>query len=156
MDTQPERHAHSILHAIFILYEDGQPHGECHHDGDLERHLLHAYNKADAATPPEGALAFSAQTGAGLDALRRELLHRVGWQAVPEGLFSARERHVRALAGTTERLSQAQALVSLQQPALDLVAEELRLAHEALSSITGQFTADDLLGEIFSRFCIGK
>ncbi len=126
------------------------------HDGDLERHLLHAYNKADAATPPEGALAFSAQTGAGLDALRRELLHRVGWQAVPEGLFIARERHVRALAGTTEHLSQAQAQVSLKQPALDLVAEELRLAHEALSSITGQFTADDLLGEIFSRFCIGK
>jgi tRNA modification GTPase len=70
------------------------------HDGQLERHLLHAYNKADAAAPelaPAGALAFSAQTGAGLQALRQALLQRVGWQAVPEGLFIARERHVRAL-----------------------------------------------------------
>jgi tRNA modification GTPase len=129
------------------------------HDGELERHLLHAYNKADAADTfdaPEGALAFSAQNGAGVGALRHELLRRVGWQALPEGLFLARERHVRALAATTEHLEQAQAQVGLPQPALDLVAEELRLAQQALSSITGQFTADDLLGEIFGRFCIGK
>ncbi len=137
--------------------EDARIRAQLHaQDGDLERHLLHAYNKADAADAPAGALAFSAQTGAGLDALRHELLRRVGWQAVPEGLFIARERHVRALASTTEHLQEALALVSLKQPALDLVAEELRLAQDALSSITGQFTADDLLGEIFGRFCIGK
>jgi len=128
-------------------------------DANLEPHLLHAFNKRDAAPDvpvPEGAIAFSAQTGAGLDALRQELLHRVGWQAVPEGLFIARERHVRALVATADHLEQARAHVALAQPPLDLVAEELRLAHEALSAITGQFTADDLLGEIFSRFCIGK
>ncbi|MBN8504346.1 MAG: tRNA uridine-5-carboxymethylaminomethyl(34) synthesis GTPase MnmE [Burkholderiales bacterium] len=129
------------------------------HDGNLERHLLHAYNKADAAcaqAAPEGALAFSAQTGEGLQRLRAELLRRVGWQALPEGLFIARERHVRALAGTAEHLVLALEQVSLRQPPLDLVAEELRLAHDQLGAITGQFSADDLLGEIFSRFCIGK
>ncbi|MCZ8234793.1 MAG: tRNA uridine-5-carboxymethylaminomethyl(34) synthesis GTPase MnmE [Inhella sp.] len=128
-------------------------------DANLEPHLLHAFNKLDAAPEvpvPEGGLAFSAQTGAGLDALRQELLRRVGWQAVPEGLFIARERHVRALVATADHLEHARAHVGLAQPPLDLVAEELRLAHEALSAITGQFTADDLLGEIFSRFCIGK
>lgn len=129
------------------------------HDGQLERHLLHAYNKRDAAPSavlPDGAIAFSAQTGDGLDALRHELLRRAGWQAVPEGLFIARERHVRALAATTEHLQHAHELVGLPMPPLDLVAEELRLAHEALQAITGRFSADDLLGEIFGRFCIGK
>jgi tRNA modification GTPase len=129
------------------------------HDGQLERHLLHAFNKLDTAAQtalPEGAIAFSAQTGAGLDLLRQELLRRAGWQAVPEGLFIARERHVRALAATTEHLQRAHELVALPMPPLDLVAEELRLAHEALQAITGRFTADDLLGEIFGRFCIGK
>jgi tRNA modification GTPase len=129
------------------------------HDGQLERHLLHAYNKADAAAPelaPAGALAFSAQSGAGLQALRQTLLQRVGWQAVPEGLFIARERHVRALAATAAHLREALAQVSLPAPPLDLVAEELRLAHEQLGSITGRMSADELLGEIFGRFCIGK
>jgi tRNA modification GTPase len=129
------------------------------HDGQLERHLLHAYNKADAAAPelaPAGALAFSAQSGAGLQALRQALLQRVGWQAVPEGLFIARERHVRALAATAAHLREALAQVSLPAPPLDLVAEELRLAHEQLGSITGRMSADELLGEIFGRFCIGK
>ena len=128
-------------------------------DANLEPHLLHAFNKRDAAPDaavPEGAIALSAQTGEGLDALRQELLRRVGWQGVPEGLFIARERHVRALAATTEHLGLALAHVALARPPLDLVAEELRLAHDALSAITGRFTADDLLGEIFSRFCIGK
>ncbi|MBH9577207.1 tRNA uridine-5-carboxymethylaminomethyl(34) synthesis GTPase MnmE [Inhella proteolytica] len=120
----------------------------------LEARLLHVYNKADAAAAPAGGLSLSAKSGAGLDALRRELLQRAGWQSVPEGLFIARERHVRALRATLEHVQQAEAQVRL--PALDLVAEELRLAHEALSAITGQFTADDLLGEIFGRFCIGK
>ncbi len=120
----------------------------------LEARLLHVYNKADAAPAPDAALSLSAKSGAGLDALRQELLQRAGWQAVPEGLFIARERHVRALRATLEHVQHAEAQVRL--PALDLVAEELRLAHEALSAITGQFTADDLLGEIFGRFCIGK
>jgi tRNA modification GTPase len=129
------------------------------HDGQLERHLLHAYNKQDAAPQaalPEGALAFSAQTGQGLAALRQELLRRAGWQSIPEGLFIARERHVQALRGTTHHLTLAHELVALPRPPLDLVAEELRLAHEQLGAITGRMSADDLLGEIFGRFCIGK
>jgi len=121
--------------------------------------ILQIYNKADAHAPQglaEGALTLSAKTGEGLDALRRRLLEQVGWHAVPEGLFIARERHVQALRRTREHIEGALAQVEIDPPALDLMAEELRLAHDALGEITGAFTADDLLGEIFSRFCIGK
>lgn len=128
-------------------------HDEADH---LVPRLLHVFNKADAGQAPAEGLSLSAKTGAGLDALRRELLDRAGWHAVPEGLFIARERHVRALQDTADHLQLAYEQVALPQPPLDLVAEELRLAHEALQAITGQFTADDLLGEIFGRFCIGK
>jgi len=75
-----------------------------------------------------------------------------GWSATGESAFLARERHLRALATAREHLSSA----SAQTERWELFAEELRLAHEALGSITGAFGADDLLGEIFSRFCIGK
>jgi tRNA modification GTPase len=120
---------------------------------------LHVYNKRDLAPGhplPEGALALSAQTGAGLDALRDALLERAGATHVPDGVFIARARHVDALARTGEHLQLAQAHADQRDAALDLFAEELRLAHGALGEITGQFTADDLLGEIFGRFCIGK
>jgi tRNA modification GTPase len=80
----------------------------------------------------------------------------VGWHAVPEGLFIARARHVQALQRTGHHLQRALALADEAGTPLELLAEELRLAHDALGEITGQFTADDLLGEIFSRFCIGK
>ncbi len=98
----------------------------------------------------------SALTGAGLDRLRSKLLELAGWHAQPEGLFIARTRHVHALQRTREHIEQAQAQAALADAALDLLAEELRLAHDALAEITGQFSADDLLGEIFGRFCIGK
>jgi tRNA modification GTPase len=120
---------------------------------------LHVYNKRDLAPDhplPPGALALSAQTGAGLDALRDALLERAGATHVPEGVFIARTRHVDALARTDDHLQLAQAHADQRDAALDLFAEELRLAHGALGEITGQFTADDLLGEIFGRFCIGK
>ena len=120
---------------------------------------LHVYNKRDLAPDhplPAGALALSAQTGAGLDALRDALLERAGATHVPEGVFIARTRHVDALARTDDHLQLAQAHADQRDAALDLFAEELRLAHGALGEITGQFTADDLLGEIFGRFCIGK
>ena len=77
-------------------------------------------------------------------------------QAVPEGLFIARERHVQALARTAEHLALARAIAEQRDAALDLLAEELRLAHDALGEITGAFSADELLGVIFSSFCIGK
>jgi tRNA modification GTPase len=121
--------------------------------------ILQIYNKADAHAPaglPADALTLSAKTGEGLDALRRRLLEQVGWHAVPEGLFIARERHVQALRRTREHIGLGLAQAETEPPALDLMAEELRLAHDALGEITGAFTADDLLGEIFSRFCIGK
>ena len=76
--------------------------------------------------------------------------------AEPEGVFIARTRHVQALRRTREHLERARALAAQRDAALDLLAEELRLAHDALGAITGVFTADDLLGEIFGRFCIGK
>ena len=101
-------------------------------------------------------MVLSARTGDGVEALRRKLLELAGWHAQPEGVFIARTRHVQALRRTGEHLQRAEALAARADAALDLLAEELRLAHDALGEITGAFTPDDLLGEIFSRFCIGK
>ena len=99
----------------------------------------------------------SAKTGAGMDLLRQKLLETIGWQphAGGEGLFMARQRHLRALTEAQEHLRTA-AAVGEKGEQLELLAEELRLAQLALTTITGEFSADDLLGEIFSRFCIGK
>jgi len=121
--------------------------------------LLHVYNKADAAPATHvgaEALVLSAKTGAGIAALRAKLLELAGWHAQPDGVFIARARHVDALRRTREHLARAQAHAAQADSALDLFAEELRLAHDALGEITGVFTSDDLLGEIFGRFCIGK
>jgi tRNA modification GTPase len=119
--------------------------------------IIDVWNKSDAATPPGGAGAvISAKTGHGLQALREQLLRTVGWQSAPEGLFMARERHVQALNKVDEQLAIAADQLMASTPALDLLAEDLRQAQLHLSEITGQFTPDDLLGEIFSKFCIGK
>ncbi len=101
-------------------------------------------------------IALSAKTGAGIEALRDQLLAMAGWQAVPEGVYLARARHVQALARVETHLALAAAHLAAQAQLLDLLAEELRLAQNALNEITGEFGADDLLGVIFSRFCIGK
>ena len=98
----------------------------------------------------------SARTGDGLEALRRILLEVAGWQSAPEGVYIARARHVQALAQVDAHLEQAAAQLLIPSPALDLLAEELRLAQNALGAITGEFSSDDLLGVIFSSFCIGK
>ena len=122
--------------------------------------VLHLWNKHDAAPDaavPAGDIALSARTGEGLDALRQRLLQLVGWQAgAGDGLFIARERHLQALARAAEHLQAATTHLEEPTPLLDLLAEELRLAQNALAEITGEFSADDLLGVIFSRFCIGK
>ena len=126
--------------------------------GDPAR-VLHVFNKSDAsnAAAPAAGLQISALTGAGLADLRRELLERAGWHASPQGdVFIARTRHVQALRRTREHVAAAQALAARADAALDLLAEELRLAHHALGEITGRWSADALLGEIFGRFCIGK
>ena len=119
--------------------------------------VLHVHNKRDAAAGVAAdGLCLSARTGEGLQDLRRALLERAGWHASPEGVYIARTRHVLALRRCGEHLGQAQALAARADAALDLLAEELRMAHNALGEITGAFSADDLLGEIFGRFCIGK
>ena len=100
----------------------------------------------------EAHIYLSAKTGTGLTLLKDYLLKHVGYQQNSEGVFMARARHLAALANVSDHLEIAQQ----QLNSAELVAEELRLAQLALSSITGEFTPDDLLGEIFSKFCIGK
>ena len=94
----------------------------------------------------------SAKTGKGLDLLRAALLRSIGWQPTEEGTFIARERHLQALREAEGSLNRA----ADEAGSLELMAENLRLAQQAFVNITGEFSADDLLGEIFSRFCIGK
>jgi tRNA modification GTPase len=98
----------------------------------------------------------SAKTGNGIHLLRGELLRIAGWQAGAESVYLARERHLVALRAAQDHLGLAAEHADQNAQALDLFAEELRLAQEQLNSITGEFTSDDLLGVIFSRFCIGK
>ena len=120
--------------------------------------VLDVWNKQDAAPHAATAsgLRVSAKTGAGLDELRKELLRLAGWQATSEGLFIARARHVQALSRVQEHLNEAALHLGASTQNLDLLAEELRLGQNALNEITGEFTSDDLLGVIFSSFCIGK
>lgn len=101
------------------------------------------------------AISLSARSGEGIELLRNELLQIAGWHQTDD-VFIARERHLRALASAQEHIASACRVVEGLLPALELFAEELRLAQQALGEITGEFTADDLLGVIFSRFCIGK
>ncbi len=126
----------------------------------LEGRLVHVFNKADLRAEPRISsnddIVLSARTGAGLETLRARLLALAGWHAQPEGVYIARARHVDALNRTKGHLRTGGELLDQSAPALELLAEELRLAHDALGEITGQFSADDLLGEIFGRFCIGK
>ena len=125
--------------------------------------VINVWNKTDAAARPapaatagRAAVQLSARTGQGLDALRRELLRVAGWQSAAEGVYIARARHIEALRAVDAHLMEAAAQLESTEPALDLLAEELRLAQNALNAITGEFTSDDLLGVIFSSFCIGK
>lgn len=94
----------------------------------------------------------SAKMGDGVDLLREALLKIVGWQSTSEGVFMARTRHLDAIKQVDQFLQAA--LAAIEQS--EIVAENLRMAQDALSSVTGEFTPDDLLGEIFSKFCIGK
>ncbi|HJW26739.1 MAG TPA: tRNA uridine-5-carboxymethylaminomethyl(34) synthesis GTPase MnmE [Rhodocyclaceae bacterium] len=111
---------------------------------------------AERHQEPDGvAISLSAKDGEGIALLQKELLAIAGWHQA-EDVFIARERHLRALALARHHIDAARAVVSGPVQALELFAEELRLAQQALGEITGEFTADDLLGVIFSRFCIGK
>ena len=156
----------AIEKADLILLLEDAVHGEMPEDRIILERLppqlscLRVMNKTDLAGRPAAMEALdgatrvwlSAKTGEGIDLLREALLKAIGWHSAGEGLYMARERHLYAL--NKARACLQQAAVQKRQP--EFFAEELRLAQEALSSITGEFTADDLLGEIFSRFCIGK
>ena len=108
------------------------------------------------SAPGVSSVWLSAKTGEGIDGLRGLLLELAGWQASGESTFIARERHLVALRAAQAHVDAAEAHARERARSLDLLAEELRLAQERLNEITGEFTADDLLGIIFSRFCIGK
>jgi tRNA modification GTPase len=139
-------------------------------DSKIESHrsarsvVLSVFNKCDLVDSNtlsvlnnhQEALFVSAKTGDGLAALRARLLALAGWQPSQESPWLARQRHIDALTSAQEALRCAQAHADQNDRVLDLFAEELRLAHDHLGSITGRMTPDDLLGEIFSRFCIGK
>ena len=118
------------------------------------------HNKIDVANEPALIIEkddathiyLSAKTGIGLDLLKSHLLKLAGYENNSEGVFMARARHLDALDKVKKHLHSATQHIK----SADLIAEELRISQESLSSITGEFTPDDLLGEIFSKFCIGK
>lgn len=151
---------------LVVLLADARV-GESEADRDILSKLpaglprLKVMNKIDLIPRPPaydrngsaGTVWLSAKTGKGMDLLRKAILEAVGWEfAESEGLFMARERHVRALRDALAQLER----VSGRLDELELFAEHLRLAQQALGAITGEYTSEDLLGEIFSRFCIGK
>jgi len=108
------------------------------------------------AGPPERDIFLSAKTGAGIELLQREMLAVAGAHEDMEDAFLARERHLDALRAAGAQLASAVRHFAEPKPPLELVAEDLRSAHTALATITGEYTSDELLGAIFSRFCIGK
>jgi tRNA modification GTPase len=146
--------------ALFITEGGAEPNAEeLEHLARLPRDMpvARVVNKIDltgakAGPAGPGLLHVSAKTGAGIDSLRAWLLETAGWKPHGEGLFMARQRHLLALEEAAKRLSAA----AHSTQAFELMAEELRLAQNSLARITGEVTADDLLGEIFSRFCVGK
>jgi tRNA modification GTPase len=157
----------AIEHADLVVLLVDATQGEAMADREIMGRLpaalprLEVMNKIDLLPRPPalergrgaGTVWLSAKTGEGVDLLRRALLEAVGWLGgSTEGLFMARERHLQALQLARTHLERA----TQQVANLELLAEELRLVQQALATITGQFTSDDLLGEIFSRFCIGK
>ncbi len=144
---------------ILVVLDDSDPQSAMPQLPAKAPPLTVIHNKIDqsGADPgqAQGQLWLSVKTGAGLQQLRQHLLTLAGAGGEQRGQFSARTRHLHALALVAEHLQQATALVDGDTPA-ELLAEELRLAQHCLSDITGEFAPDDLLGEIFSSFCIGK
>jgi len=149
---------------LILLVVDGACGVQAQEQGILGRlpartPVVTVWNKIDLgdtlAGERDGVVYVSALTGAGLDALREALKKHAGFNASAEGVFLARHRHLQALQTAGLALERAYAILSSQR-AGELLAEELRAAQQALAAITGEFTSDDLLGRIFSSFCIGK
>ena len=137
--------------AIVAAFPPGVPVLRIWNKIDLSGHRATVEGAADATH-----IYLSANEKTGIDLLRAELLRIAGWQQTGESLYLARERHLIALRAARAHLDVAAQHAAQDDQSLDLFAEELRLAQDQLSSITGEFTPDDLLGVIFSRFCIGK
>lgn len=142
---------------VLAVLEAGDPYPPAE-DFPVAAARIEVFNKCDLApgfTVPLGAhpgVAVSAKTGEGLESVRRAILEAAGWVSTGESLFLSRERHLRALEQALEHLRAAER----ESRQWEFLAEELRLAQVALGSITGEVSSDDLLGEIFGRFCIGK
>jgi tRNA modification GTPase len=164
-----ERTREAIANADVVLHLFDGGEGITAEDREIEKSLaplrakqvrvINVWNKSDLGVPPANTdiqILVSCKLRMNIDALKAILLQVSGFQAGNEDVFLARERHLVALNTTVEHLRAARAVAQQGDKALDLFAEELRLAHQALQSITGEFSADDLLGEIFGRFCIGK
>jgi tRNA modification GTPase len=150
-------HSQAADDAIVAALPPDQPRVIVHNKIDLAgvppRFASHA---GDGNDPARWHVWLSAKTGAGLDALDRALREAIGAGEELETVFLARARHVAALVTAARHVAAAEREVSAAEPALELFAEELREAHRALGEIVGITTADDLLGAIFARFCIGK
>jgi len=158
-----------LLYDLGLMQDDGYIKNqrnlevEINQKKNKEAPLLHVFNKADLLSQAQNQavkpqqIHISAKTGQGIDELRLFLLQSVGWELnYQQGAFTARARHVQALEKVQEHTKQALSHVKHRPAPLDLMAEELRYGQAQLSLLTGHMTADDLLGEIFSRFCIGK
>ena len=165
-----ERTWRAVQDAHVILHMLDASHGPTRADDQIAARLprnvpvLQVWNKIDLSGHRPGVtrhedvtqLYISATDRTGVELLRTELLRLAGWEQTGESLYMARERHLIALKAARNHLDHADQLSKQADRALDLFAEELRLAQDRLNSITGAFTPDDLLGVIFSRFCIGK
>jgi tRNA modification GTPase len=166
-----ERTWKSIEQADLVLHLMDATHGD--HVSEIDKSLIHkiqqvcskqvpikmVWNKIDQLSTvkkSEDEIYVSAKTGQGLDSLKKELLNVAGWQPEAEGGILARKRHIEALLEAESHITTALKLLLNEAQFIELAAEEMRLAQEALAKITGQFLPDDLLGEIFSTFCIGK
>ena len=153
-----------VLHLLDVQYPTSPLDSKIELRRSAKSVVLSVFNKCDLIDSDthsllrnhQEGLFVSAKTGDGLAGLRTRLLTLAGWQPSQESPWLARQRHIDALTSAQEALSCAQAYADQNDRVLDLFAEELRLAHDHLGSITGRMTPDDLLGEIFSRFCIGK
>ena len=166
-----ERSWEAIRSADLVIFLRDALTTEAHED-DLKEQILHAIppkcpvlevgNKADllgANMKPVSATAdllISAKTGAGIEALKEKVLALVGWGGSEEGLILARRRHLDCLERAADHLQLAETFAEHGNISLELFAEELRLAQDQLGQITGKLLPDDLLGKIFSQFCIGK
>ena len=151
---------------LVLLVRDGAAAPVSSQAAELPRGIpvLHVLNKIDLVDVPAGMtrggdgrseLRLSALTGAGVDLLRTHLKERAGYTGEAGGAYAARRRHLDALERAADHLGIAHGQLAAGAQ-VELAAEELRLAHQALGEITGEFTTEDLLGSIFSEFCIGK